>query len=138
VRIQNITDEVNGERIDVIEWSEKFETMLRETLSPAKIDKIVKHEDEKRVDVYVEEDQRALAIGKNGQNVRLASEIMGWEIDILNTSELQGDEVKEETADSTQQTVHSTQDTEDAGEKGKKKEGEKKDKGLRTKDKEEV
>lgn len=124
VRIQNITDEVNGERIDVIEWSEKFETMLRETLSPAKIDKIVRSEEEKRVDVYVEEDQRALAIGKNGQNVRLASEIMGWEIDILNTSELQ------------EEAAGGTQETEEGGEKDKKKKGEKKDKELRTKDKE--
>jgi N utilization substance protein A len=72
----------------VIQWSENFETMLRETLSPAKLDYIIKHEAEKRVEVYVEEDQRALAIGKNGQNVRLAGIILGWEIDILNTAEL--------------------------------------------------
>lgn len=91
VRIQNITDEVNGERIDVIEYSDDFETMLKETLSPAKIDHFVKHDDEKRVDVYVTEDQRALAIGKSGQNVRLAGDIMGWEIDILNTAELEGE-----------------------------------------------
>ena len=91
VRIQNITDEVNGERIDVIEYSDDFETLLRETLSPAKLDHVLKHEEEKRVEVYVEEDQRALAIGKNGQNVRLASEIMGWEIDVLNTGELEGE-----------------------------------------------
>lgn len=100
VRIQNITDEVNGERIDVIQWSENFETMLRETLSPAKLDYIIKHEDEKRVEVYVEEDQRALAIGKNGQNVRLAGIILGWEIDILNTAELSSNaDKKEEVAE---------------------------------------
>lgn len=89
VRIQNITDEVSGERIDVIEWTENFDALLRETLSPAKIDMIVKHEAEKRVEVYVGEDQRALAIGKSGQNVRLASEIMGWEIDIMNSADLE-------------------------------------------------
>lgn len=89
-RIQNITDEVSGERIDVIEWSEDFEALLKETLSPARIDVIKKFDDEKRVEVYVAEDQRALAIGKNGQNVRLASEIMGWEIDVMNTDELSG------------------------------------------------
>jgi N utilization substance protein A len=98
VRIQNITDEVNGERIDVIQWSENFETMLRETLSPAKLDYIIKHEAEKRVEVYVEEDQRALAIGKNGQNVRLAGIILGWEIDILNTAELSSNSDKKEEA----------------------------------------
>ncbi|MCF7845624.1 MAG: transcription termination factor NusA [Candidatus Peribacteraceae bacterium] len=91
VRIQNITDEVNGERIDVIEYSDDFETMLKEVLSPAKLDHFVKHEDEKRVEVYVAEDQRALAIGKNGQNVRLAGEILGWDIDVLNTAELSGE-----------------------------------------------
>jgi transcription termination/antitermination protein NusA len=100
VRIQNITDEVNGERIDVIEFSEDFETMLKEVLSPAKLDHFVKHDDEKRVEVYVTEDQRALAIGKNGQNVRLAGEIMDWEIDILNTAELSGEVEVEEKNDS--------------------------------------
>jgi len=100
VRIQNITDEVNGERIDVIEYSEDCETMLKETLSPAKIDHFVKHDDEKRVEVYVAEDQRALAIGKSGQNVRLAGEILGWEIDVLNTAELEGEvDLKEEKED---------------------------------------
>lgn len=96
VRIQNITDEVNGERIDVIEFSEDFETMLKEVLSPAKLDHFVKHDDEKRVEVYVAEDQRALAIGKSGQNVRLAGEILGWDIDILNTAELSGEVAVEE------------------------------------------
>jgi len=107
VRIQNITDEVNGERIDVIQWSENFETMLRETLSPAKLDYIIKHEAEKRVEVYVEEDQRALAIGKNGQNVRLAGIILGWEIDILNTAELSSnadDKAKKEEVVETSET----------------------------------
>lgn len=109
VRIQNITDEVNGERIDVIQWSENFETMLRETLSPAKLDYIIKHEAEKRVEVYVEEDQRALAIGKNGQNVRLAGIILGWEIDILNTAELSSNAddkaKKEEKAEASETTA---------------------------------
>ena len=107
VRIQNITDEVNGERIDVIEFSEDFETMLKEVLSPAKLDHFVKHDDEKRVEVYVAEDQRALAIGKNGQNVRLAGEIMGWEIDILNTAELSGEVEVEEKDDSKKEKVDS-------------------------------
>ncbi len=109
VRIQNITDEVNGERIDVIEYSDDFETMLKEVLSPAKIDHFVKHDDEKRVEVYVAEDQRALAIGKNGQNVRLAGQIMEWEIDILNTAELEGE-------------VELTEEKEPKDEKAKKKE----------------
>jgi transcription termination/antitermination protein NusA len=104
IRIQNITDEVNGERIDVIEYSKDFESMLKETLSPAKIDHFVKYDDEKRVEVYVTEDQRALAIGKSGQNVRLAGDIMGWEIDVLNTAELESGEVdlKEEDSENSE------------------------------------
>lgn len=101
VRIQNITDEVNGERIDVIQFTEDFEKLLRETLSPAKIDFIQKYEAEKRVEVYVAEDQRALAIGKQGQNVRLAGEILGWEIDVLNTAELESGTAAAEPASET-------------------------------------
>ncbi|MCF7836366.1 transcription termination factor NusA [Candidatus Gracilibacteria bacterium] len=130
VRIQNITDEVNGERIDVIEFSEDFETMLKEVLSPAKLDHFVKHDDEKRVEVYVAEDQRALAIGKNGQNVRLAGEIMGWEIDILNTAELSGEVETEEKDDSRKEKSDSEKPTEDekTEKPAKKKTGEKKSK----------
>jgi len=132
VRIQNITDEVNGERIDVIEFSDDFETMLKETLSPAKIDYFVKHDDEKRVEVYVMEDQRALAIGKSGQNVRLAGEIMDWEIDILNTAELEGevetkggDEKKEEAAKKDDSGESEEKRSEESEEKSKKNEDKK-------------
>jgi len=90
-RIQNITDEVNGERIDVIQHTDDFDALLKEALSPARLDFVRKYEDEKRVEVFVAEDQRALAIGKSGQNVRLAAEIMGWEIDVMNTAEIEGD-----------------------------------------------
>jgi len=90
-RIQNITDEVHGERIDVIQYTEDFDALLKEALSPARLDFVRKYEDEKRVEVFVAEDQRALAIGKSGQNVRLAAEIMGWEIDVMNTAEIEGD-----------------------------------------------
>ncbi len=104
-RIQNITDEISGERIDVIQYTDDFDALLKETLSPAKIDKIIKHEDEKRAEVYVAEDQRALAIGKSGQNVRLASEIMGWEIDILNTVDLGADTEDGESEEAEPETV---------------------------------
>ena len=109
VRIQNITDEVNGERIDVIEWSDNFETLLKETLSPAKIDHIIQHEAEKRAEVYVAEDQRALAIGKNGQNVRLASEIMGWDVDILNTAEIEGEITVEDKTSKQEEVIADTE-----------------------------
>jgi transcription termination/antitermination protein NusA len=88
VRVQNIMDELNGERIDIIEWSEKQEDYIKAALAPAKTAKIVLDEKVKNAKVYVEGDQRPLAIGKNGQNVRLASILTGWEIDILDVLEL--------------------------------------------------
>ncbi len=132
VRIQNITDEVNGERIDVIEYSDDFETMLKESLSPAKIDYFVKHDDEKRVEVYVAEDQRALAIGKSGQNVRLAGEIMDWEIDILNTAELEGEVDLNENKNlkdnkDTKKTDEKDKEAKDSEEKDSEKKDSKKD-----------
>lgn len=83
VRIQAITTEIGDEKIDIIEWNNNIVKMIMNTLSPAKISGLEIFPDKKRVKVYVLEDQRSLAIGKSGQNVRLASKLLGWEIDIL-------------------------------------------------------
>jgi len=91
VRVQNIMEELNGERIDIIEWSEDQESYLKAALAPAKTAKIVLNDQTKHATVYVESDQRPLAIGKMGQNVRLASILTGWEIDILDISEVTGE-----------------------------------------------
>lgn len=91
VRVQNIMDELNGERIDIIEWSEDQENYLKAALAPAKTAKIMLNDQTKHATVYVESDQRPLAIGKMGQNVRLASILTGWEIDILDISDLTGE-----------------------------------------------
>jgi len=91
VRVQNIMDELNGERIDIIEWSEDQEAYLKAALAPAKTARIILNDQTKHSTVYVESDQRPLAIGKMGQNVRLASILTGWEIDILDISELTGE-----------------------------------------------
>ena len=88
VRVQNIMDELNGERIDIIEWNEETEKYIKASLSPAKTAKIVLNEKVKNAKVYVDGDQRPLAIGKNGQNVRLASILTGWELDILDIADL--------------------------------------------------
>lgn len=88
VRVQNIMDELNGEKIDIIPWTDNQEEYIKIALAPAKITFIKLDEGEKRASCYVNPDQRPLAIGKNGQNVRLASELTGWEIDILDISEL--------------------------------------------------
>ncbi len=103
VRVQNIMDELNGERIDVIQWSDNMEEFIQSALSPAKIAVIKLSVKDKRAKVYVQPDQRPLAIGKQGQNVRLASILTGWEIDIMDISEYEGTtpkpEAKEEVAE---------------------------------------
>ena len=88
VRVQNIMEELNGERIDIIEWSDDIEEYIRAALAPAKTAKLVMQEKVKHAKVYVDGDQRPLAIGKNGQNVRLASDLTGWELDILDVADL--------------------------------------------------
>lgn len=90
VRVQNIMDELNGERIDIIQWSDDMEEYIKTALAPAKTSVIKLNEEEKRASVYVQPDQRPLAIGKQGQNVRLASILTGWEIDIMDISEYEG------------------------------------------------
>ena len=90
VRVQNIMDELNGERIDIIEWSENMEDYISTALAPAKTTTIQLFKDVKRAKVFVQSDQRPLAIGKQGQNVRLASILTGWEIDILDIADYEG------------------------------------------------
>lgn len=104
VRVQNIMDELNGEKIDIIPWTEDIEEFIKIALAPAKITYIKLDEDQKRASCYVNPDQRPLAIGKNGQNVRLASELTGWEIDILDIGDLEEKDavkVKEEAKEMT-------------------------------------
>lgn len=92
VRIQSIMDELNGERIDVINWSDNVSVLLKAALAPAEISYMDIDEEAKRAKIYVEEDQRPLAIGKQGQNVRLASKLIGYEVDILDAVNLSDDE----------------------------------------------
>ncbi|MEK7146517.1 MAG: transcription termination factor NusA [Patescibacteria group bacterium] len=87
VRVQNVMQEIAGERIDIIPWSEDNRQFITESLKPAKVAGIELLENEKLAKVYVTQDQRALAIGKSGQNVRLASHLTGWEIDIMDAEE---------------------------------------------------
>ncbi|MCX6807436.1 MAG: transcription termination factor NusA [Patescibacteria group bacterium] len=86
VRIQGVMDEINNEYVDMIEWTEDREEMLKRSLAPAKITGIRINDKEKppRAKVYLEEDQRSLAIGRSGQNVRLAGILTQMEIDVLN------------------------------------------------------
>ncbi|MFH1284652.1 MAG: transcription termination factor NusA [Candidatus Peregrinibacteria bacterium] len=102
VRVQNVMDELNGERIDIIQWSDNMEDYIKASLAPAKTSVIQLGEKEKRAKVFVQPDQRPLAIGKQGQNVRLASILTGWEIDILDISDYKGkggEKAKKETVE---------------------------------------
>ena len=85
VRVQSVTQELSGERIDVIPWNADARQFIMESLKPAKIARVELDEVAHLAKVYVTQDQRALAIGKSGQNVRLASHLTGWEIDVLDT-----------------------------------------------------
>jgi len=95
VRIQNVMDELGGERIDIIKWSKNTEEYIKAALAPAKVMNIEIDKKEKRAKVFVNTDQRPLAIGKNGQNVRLASILTEYEIDILDINEAKEAEAKE-------------------------------------------
>lgn len=92
-RVQAVIDEVNGEKIDIIEWSDDVEKLIASALSPAKVVKVDIKEESKEAAAYVVKDQLSLAIGKKGQNVRLAAKLTGWKIDV---ETVEGEE--EETA----------------------------------------
>ncbi len=84
-RVQAVLSEIGDEKIDIIPFVESDEELIVNALSPAKVEKIILKKKEKVASVVVPEDQLSLAIGKNGQNVRLASKLAGWEIDIVKT-----------------------------------------------------
>lgn len=82
-RVQAVVNELQGEKIDIIPWSHDAATFIVNALAPAEVVKVVLDEDLERIEVVVPDDQLSLAIGRRGQNVRLASQLTGWEIDIL-------------------------------------------------------
>lgn len=88
-RVQNIVNELQGEKIDIVRWNEDTETFARAALAPAEIQSITLNHDQHTLDVIVEDDQLSLAIGKRGQNVRLAAMLTGWKINIISKVKLQ-------------------------------------------------
>src|SRR3990167_8388728 len=82
-RVQAVVAELQGEKIDIIPWSQNPATFIVNALSPAEVTKVVVDEDNQRIDVVVPDEQLSLAIGRRGQNVRLASILSGWKVDIL-------------------------------------------------------
>lgn len=88
-RVQSVVQELKGEKIDIVPYSEDSVKYICSALSPAKVSKVFMYEDEKSMEVIVPDDQLSLAIGKSGQNVRLAVRLTGWKIDVKNESMLQ-------------------------------------------------
>lgn len=102
VRVAVVTSELGGEKIDVVEWSENAAEFVKEALKPAQVMDIELVEDENRASVLVAEDQQSLAIGRGGQNVRLAARLTGWKIDIRSTG---GDKPEEKAEEKVEEPV---------------------------------
>ncbi|WP_375656636.1 transcription termination factor NusA [Bartonella sp. CM120XJJH] len=96
-RVQAVVAELQGEKIDIIPWSPDAATFVVNALQPAEVSKIILDEDAERIEVIVPDDQLSLAIGRRGQNVRLASQLTGWNIDILTEKEESENRQKEFT-----------------------------------------
>jgi transcription termination/antitermination protein NusA len=94
-RVQAVVNELQGEKIDIIPWSVDAATFIVNALQPAEVVKVVLDEDSTRIEVVVPDEQLSLAIGRRGQNVRLASQLTGWDIDILTEAEESGRRQKE-------------------------------------------
>jgi N utilization substance protein A len=98
-RIKSIIDELNGERIDIIRWNNDPTTLIANALKPAEVGDITLDPAAKKALVIVNEDQQSLAIGRKGQNVRLASKLTGWDIDIMTRAELERSVAEENQTD---------------------------------------
>ena len=96
MRVQSVVQELRGEKIDIVQWTEDAVQFVHNALSPAKVVRIEVNEEEKTMQVLVAEDQLSLAIGKRGQNVRLAAKLTNWKIDIRNAQETEGNSEREE------------------------------------------
>ncbi|MCF0104830.1 MAG: antitermination protein NusA, partial [Eggerthellaceae bacterium] len=101
-RVRGVVDELRNERVDIIQWDSEPAKYISAALSPAKISQVLIDEEEQHATVIVSDDQLSLAIGKNGQNARLAARLTGWHIDIKSQN-FSGEpfEVEDEVADET-------------------------------------
>ena len=100
-RVQAVVNELQGEKVDIIEWNPDAASFIVNALAPAEVTKVVLDEDSNRIEVVVPEAQLSLAIGRRGQNVRLASQLTGWDIDIL-TEQEESERRQKEFAERTQ------------------------------------
>ena len=93
-RIKNIVDELGGEKIDIIRWSDTPELLIGNSLKPAEVSEIFLYSKTRRAEVIVADDQLSLSIGRRGQNVRLASKLCGWEIDVYSRDQMRERQTK--------------------------------------------
>ena len=105
-RVQAVVRELRGEKVDIITWTDDPRSFIGEALSPAVIEKVGVNEVEKSALVVVSDQQLSLAIGKKGQNVRLASRLTGWKIDIINQGEYERERAKEQAQEITDAISH--------------------------------
>ena len=134
VRIQNIINELNGEKIDVIEWSEEPSIYIAASLLPAQVMAVDVKEDEKFAQVIVPDDQLSLAIGKSGQNARLAARLTNWKIDIKSESQIR-DIIAENMKNEENEEVENTETAEEVEEISEEVKEEKPKKARKTKSK---
>ena len=127
-RVQTVIHELGGEKIDIIEWDEDIKTYITHALSPAEVVDIDINEEEKTAGVKVNEDQLSLAIGKNGQNVRLAAKLTDYKIDIISneTGKPVMDESKEEDVEEIKEEPKEEKESKEEEKKSEKKEESKK------------
>jgi N utilization substance protein A len=117
VRVSTVMSELGGEKIDIIEWSEDPQKFIADSLSPAKILSVMLDEEGRRASVIVAEDQLSLAIGKGGQNARLAAKLTGWKVDIHSEQKETVGETEPASTESSGETKEETKQEEVAEEK---------------------
>jgi transcription termination/antitermination protein NusA len=137
-RVQTIINELGGEKIDIIQWNKDIATFIKNSLSPAKIMNIELNKKEESAIVQVEEDQLSLAIGRDGQNVKLAAKLTGWKIDIEGAEDFtKKDESSFKNSDK-EETKEIIEETDEKEKSENKKEKDKKTKKLKNEEIEKV
>ena len=106
MRVQSVVQELRGEKIDIIQWTDDQVQYVRNALSPAKVSRVSVNEADKTMQVVVPNDQLSLAIGKRGQNVRLAAKLTHWKIDIKSESEVDSDSERKEALRRAEEVFH--------------------------------
>jgi len=108
MRVQSVVQELRGEKIDIIQWTDDQVQYVRNALSPARVSRISVNEADKTMQVIVPDDQLSLAIGKRGQNVRLAAKLTHWKIDIKSEGEVDSDSERKEALRRAEQVFHTS------------------------------